>query len=128
MCFFLMIPVPPRSTLTDTLYPSTPHFRSVAQHNKKLHLAAKMLLAPGQKVPDIGSGWGGLGLYLAKLAGVDVTGVTLSVHQQEVSQPLAVDSGKIGRANVRTPVPNTALVCRLLLEKQNTNDNHPKLN
>ncbi len=73
----------------------------VAQHNKKLHLAAKMLLAPGQKVLDIGSGWGGLGLYLAKLAGVDVTGVTLSVHQQEVSQQRVVDSGLAGRVRFK---------------------------
>jgi cyclopropane-fatty-acyl-phospholipid synthase len=58
----------------------------VAQDNKKLHLASKLLLKPGQKVLDIGSGWGGLGLYLARLAGVDVTGVTLSVEQQKVSQ------------------------------------------
>src|SRR5581483_3931767 len=36
-----------------------------AQANKKLHLASKLLLQPGQKVLDIGSGWGGLALYLA---------------------------------------------------------------
>ena len=36
-----------------------------AQLNKKRHIAAKLLLRPGQKVLDIGSGWGGLALYLA---------------------------------------------------------------
>src|SRR5581483_4725689 len=37
-----------------------------AQHDKKRHLASKLLLTkPGLKVLDIGSGWGGLGLYLA---------------------------------------------------------------
>ena len=45
---------------------------------KKRHIAAKLALKPGQKVLDIGSGWGGLGLYLAKHANVEVTGVTLS--------------------------------------------------
>jgi len=65
----------------------------VAQDNKKLHLAAKLLLKPGQKVLDIGSGWGGLALYLARLAGVDVTGVTLSVEQQKTSQERARASG-----------------------------------
>jgi cyclopropane-fatty-acyl-phospholipid synthase len=65
----------------------------VAQDNKKLHLAAKLLLQPGQKVLDIGSGWGGLGLYLARLAGVDVTGVTLSVEQQKVAQERARAAG-----------------------------------
>src|SRR5215470_1107667 len=65
----------------------------VAQDNKKLHLASKLLLKPGQKVLDIGSGWGGLGLYLARLAGIDVTGVTLSVEQQKVAQARARAAG-----------------------------------
>ena len=73
----------------------------VAQHNKKLHLAAKLLLEPGQKVLDIGSGWGGLGLYLAKLAGVDVTGVTLSVEQQKRSQQRALDMGLADRVHFK---------------------------
>ena len=40
-------------------------------------LVAKLLLRPGQKVLDIGSGWGGLALYLASECGADVTGLTL---------------------------------------------------
>lgn len=56
-----------------------------AQANKKRHVAAKLLLSPGQKVLEIGSGWGGLSLYLAAHAGVDVTGVTLSQEQYKVS-------------------------------------------
>src|SRR5262245_33403166 len=40
-----------------------------AQHAKKRHLAAKMALVPGQRVLDIGSGWGGLGLDPAQSAG-----------------------------------------------------------
>ena len=64
-----------------------------AQANKKLHLAAKLRLAPGQKVLDIGSGWGGFALYLAKLAGVDVTGITLSTEQHKLSQERAAAAG-----------------------------------
>jgi cyclopropane-fatty-acyl-phospholipid synthase len=60
-----------------------------AQLAKKRHLAAKLALAPGQKVLDIGSGWGGLGLYLATHADVDVTGVTLSEEQHKVSNARA---------------------------------------
>ena len=63
----------------------------VAQDNKKRHLAAKLLLKPGQKVLDIGSGWGGLGLYLTQAADVDVTGVTLSEEQFKVSNQRARD-------------------------------------
>jgi len=48
-----------------------------AQQNKCRRIAAKLDLKPGQRVLDIGSGWGGLGLHLAKTADVDVTGITL---------------------------------------------------
>ena len=52
-----------------------------AQAQKKRHIAAKLLLAPGQKVLDIGSGWGGLARSIARDAGADVTGLTLSREQ-----------------------------------------------
>ncbi|HYU13553.1 MAG TPA: class I SAM-dependent methyltransferase, partial [Stellaceae bacterium] len=64
-----------------------------AQHNKKRHIAAKLLLRPGQRVLDIGSGWGGLALYLADECGVDVTGLTLSEEQHKVAQRRAAAAG-----------------------------------
>ncbi len=63
-----------------------------AQLNKKRHLAAKLQLQPGHRVLDIGSGWGGLALYLAGLAELDVTGVTLSEEQHRVSMRRAADA------------------------------------
>ncbi len=71
----------------------------VAQDNKKRHIAAKLLLQPGMKVLDIGSGWGGLGLYLAKVADVDVTGVTLSTEQHKVSEARAREEGLADRVH-----------------------------
>lgn len=56
-----------------------------AQEQKKRHLAAKLLLRPGHRLLDIGSGWGGLALHLAQAADVDVTGVTLSMEQHRYS-------------------------------------------
>lgn len=56
-----------------------------AQLAKKRHLAAKLLLKPGASVLDIGSGWGGLCLYLAEVAQVRATGVTLSEPQYRVA-------------------------------------------
>lgn len=64
-----------------------------AQEQKKRHLAAKLLLHPGQRVLDIGSGWGGLGLYLAQTADVDVTGLTLSTEQHVYAQRRSNDIG-----------------------------------
>ena len=68
-----------------------------AQLAKKRHLAAKLELKPGQRVLDIGSGWGGLAMYLAEHAGVDVTGVTLSDEQLAVSNRRAEERGLSGR-------------------------------
>ncbi|WP_454629097.1 class I SAM-dependent methyltransferase [Bradyrhizobium cenepequi] len=62
-----------------------------AQLAKKRHLAAKLVVRPGQRVLDIGSGWGGLGLYLAEMTGADVTGVTLSTEQLQVSNARAAE-------------------------------------
>jgi len=64
-----------------------------AQEAKKRHLAAKLLLEPGCKVLDIGSGWGGLGLYLNRVADADVTGVTLSREQYDLSRRRAAEAG-----------------------------------
>lgn len=57
-----------------------------AQEQKKRHIAAKLLVRPGDRVLDIGSGWGGMALYLARECGADVTGVTLSEQQHSVSE------------------------------------------
>ena len=62
-----------------------------AQLAKKRHLAAKLLAGRGDRVLDIGSGWGGLGLYLAEITGADVTGVTLSTEQLQVSNARAAE-------------------------------------
>ncbi|WP_420564972.1 class I SAM-dependent methyltransferase [Thalassobaculum sp.] len=69
-----------------------------AQWNKKLHLAAKLNLKPGQRVLDIGSGWGGLGLFLAGLVDdLQVDGVTLSREQHAVSNRRAEEAGVADR-------------------------------
>ncbi len=56
-----------------------------AQAKKKRHLAAKLKLADGQRILDIGCGWGGLALDLASRANVEVLGVTLSEEQHAVA-------------------------------------------
>ena len=57
-----------------------------AQVAKKRHLAAKLRLEPGHKVLDIGSGWGGLSMTLARDYGADILGVTLSTEQLKLAR------------------------------------------
>jgi cyclopropane-fatty-acyl-phospholipid synthase len=65
-----------------------------AQADKKKHLAAKLLFdRPGLRLLDVGSGWGGLGLYLAQAGDCEVTGVTLSTEQHKLSQERARKAG-----------------------------------
>ncbi|HUS56040.1 MAG TPA: cyclopropane-fatty-acyl-phospholipid synthase family protein [Thermohalobaculum sp.] len=64
-----------------------------AQLAKKRHIAAKLLLKPGQRVLDIGCGWGGMALYLAQVADVEVLGVTLSEKQLKVARERAAGLG-----------------------------------
>src|SRR5262247_482028 len=64
-----------------------------AQTNKKRRVAAKLLLEPGMRVLDIGSGFGGLALHLARQHDVDVVGLTLSEEQWRVSQERAKAAG-----------------------------------
>jgi cyclopropane-fatty-acyl-phospholipid synthase len=70
-----------------------------AQLAKKRHIGAKLLIDEGHSVLDIGCGFGGMGLYLAKVAGARATGVTLSTEQHRISVKRAVDSGLADRVN-----------------------------
>lgn len=64
-----------------------------AQEAKKRHIASKLLLRPGMRVLDIGCGWGGMALYLARTTGADVTGITLSSEQLAVARERAARAG-----------------------------------
>ncbi|UXM94206.1 cyclopropane-fatty-acyl-phospholipid synthase family protein [Bartonella sp. HY329] len=64
-----------------------------AQLAKKRHLAAKLSIKEGERLLDIGCGWGGLGLYMARFLKANVTGVTLSHEQHAVANQRAKDQG-----------------------------------
>jgi cyclopropane-fatty-acyl-phospholipid synthase len=64
-----------------------------AQRAKKAHIAAKLALKPGQRVLDIGCGWGGMALYLNRVAGVEVLGITLSEEQLKLARHRAEAAG-----------------------------------
>lgn len=72
-----------------------------AQLSKMRHLAAKLDLVDGLEILDIGSGWGGLVLYLARRADVSVTGITLSEEQLKFSRNRARQLGLARVADFR---------------------------
>lgn len=72
-----------------------------AQRAKKAHIANKLMLEPGMTVLDIGCGWGGLGLTLARDYGAKVVGVTLSEEQHKVATRRAKQAGLEDRVEFR---------------------------
>jgi cyclopropane-fatty-acyl-phospholipid synthase len=69
-----------------------------AQVAKKRHIAAKLLLEPNLRILEIGSGWGGMGMYVAEATeGADFTGITLSEEQLKVSHDRAAKRGLADR-------------------------------
>jgi len=68
-----------------------------AQEAKLAHIAAKLNLKPGQRVLDIGCGWGGMAIFLAQRAGVDVLGITLSEEQLALARERAEAAGVADR-------------------------------
>jgi len=72
-----------------------------AQAAKKHHIAGKLLLEPDMRVLDIGCGWGGMALTLARDYGVRVLGVTLSEEQHKIATQRARDAGLEHRVEIR---------------------------
>ncbi len=72
-----------------------------AQLSKKRHIVAKLLPAANHKILDIGCGWGGMGLYLAKCCAAFVTGITLSTEQLDVARRRAKQDGLEGQVQFK---------------------------
>ncbi|MGL4323217.1 MAG: class I SAM-dependent methyltransferase, partial [Beijerinckiaceae bacterium] len=83
----------PDADLGDGGVPTSMLSLDQAQTAKKAHIAAKLALQPGQKVLDIGCGWGGMALYLHHIAGVEVLGITLSEEQLKLARQRAEQAG-----------------------------------
>ena len=80
---------------TMAYYRDTSMSLEQAQLDKKAHLAAKLHLKPGMRVLDIGCGWGGMAITLAKLEQVAVLGITLSEEQLALARQRAMKQGVI---------------------------------
>ena len=72
-----------------------------AQLAKKNHIASKLLLKEGQKVLDIGCGWGGLAFHINEVSGAETVGITLSEEQLKYAEEKAARSGLAGQVQFR---------------------------
>jgi cyclopropane-fatty-acyl-phospholipid synthase len=79
-------------------FPTSDAGLETAQTAKKRHIANKLLLKSGMRVLDIGCGWGGMALSIAKqVEGVHVLGVTLSTEQLAIARKRAEEEGLADR-------------------------------
>lgn len=93
--------------LDEGLFYSCAYFRNesdtleAAQVSKCRLIASKLSLKPGQRVLDIGCGWGGMAIYLAQAADVHVAGVTLSTEQHALAVERVKAAGLEGKVDIR---------------------------
>lgn len=93
--------------LDESLTYSCAYFRNEsdtleqAQRNKYDHIARKLMLAPGDRVVDIGCGWGGMLLHAAGKYGAGGTGITLSRNQFEFAGRRTRELGFGNRLEIR---------------------------
>jgi len=71
-----------------------------AQERKLDYICRKLRLKPGQRLLDIGCGWGGLVIHAAKYYGVDATGITLSQPQADLANERIAKAGLSDRCRV----------------------------
>jgi cyclopropane-fatty-acyl-phospholipid synthase len=72
-----------------------------AQQAKLALVCDKLALEPGQRVLDIGCGWGSFAIHAAVNRGVEVTGITLSEPQAELARRRAAEAGVADKVDIR---------------------------
>ena len=90
----------PRMVYSCAYFPTGTEDLATAQTAKLDHICRKLRLAPGERLLDVGCGWGGLILYAAEHYGVEATGVTLSERQAALARERIAAAGLAGRVEV----------------------------
>ncbi|WP_332815186.1 class I SAM-dependent methyltransferase [Ramlibacter sp.] len=90
----------PRRVYSCAYYREAGMSLAQAQESKIDHICRKLMLRPGERLLDIGAGWGGLLLWAAEHYGVDATGITLSKNQHAHVNRLIEEKGLRGRVRM----------------------------
>lgn len=91
----------PSMTYSSAIYEDGTQDLTAAQHNKYRRLAEAIDLQPGQKVLEIGCGWGGFAEYAAKHYGAHVVGLTISTEQRDFAQRRIQEAGLADKVEIR---------------------------
>src|SRR3954462_1747773 len=91
----------PSMTYSSALFEDDTPDLVTAQNNKYRRLAEAIDLQPGQKVLEIGCGWGGFAVYAAKTHGVSVVGLTISEQQHDFARKRMQDAGLADKVEIR---------------------------
>jgi cyclopropane-fatty-acyl-phospholipid synthase len=89
-----------RMVYSCAYFPTGKETLDEAQAAKLEHICRKLRLRPGERLLDIGCGWGGLALYAAERYGVEVTGITLSEEQLQEARERARQAGLGGKVRI----------------------------
>ena len=91
----------PSMTYSSALFEDDTHDLTAAQHNKYRRLAEAINLQPGQRVLEIGCGWGGFAEYVAKNYDARVVGLTISTEQRDFAQKRMQAAGLSDKVEIR---------------------------
>ena len=91
----------PSMTYSSALFEDDTADLTAAQHNKYRRLAEAIDLQPGQKLLEIGCGWGGFAEYAARTFGAKVVGLTISKEQRDFAQKRIQEAGLDDKVEIR---------------------------
>jgi cyclopropane-fatty-acyl-phospholipid synthase len=98
---FYEIVLGPSMAYTCACFPTADATLEEAQAEKHDLVCRKLALKPGDRLLDVGSGWGGMVMHAAEHYGVEALGVTLSEPQASWAQEKIAEWGLSDRAEVR---------------------------
>ncbi|MEU1853633.1 cyclopropane-fatty-acyl-phospholipid synthase family protein [Streptomyces sp. NPDC019990] len=98
---FYEIVLGPSMVYSCAYWPAPDSTLEQAQHDKLELVCRKLGLKPGQRLLDVGCGWGSMAVHAAREHGVSVVGVTLSQEQAAYARKRVADEGLTDRVEIR---------------------------
>ncbi|MFJ8465699.1 class I SAM-dependent methyltransferase [Streptomyces swartbergensis] len=98
---FYEIVLGPSMVYSCAYWPSPDSTLEQAQHDKLELVCRKLGLRPGQRMLDVGCGWGSMAVHAAREHGVSVVGVTLSQEQAAYARKRVADEGLTDKVEIR---------------------------